>query len=139
MSVLPPLLPRLLPLRALAILACLFGCFSDARAALIAWDDFEGYPAGSSINDKAGGHGWSNEWSAPSAGVTVVDEAITYALGPISLGGGRALKLAATNENALLRHVPPQLEGRDIYLSFLFQIRGGTEGTSFTGNIFSGW
>ncbi len=138
-----PVSPAILPFIVFA--CCLFSTFS-ARAELIAWDDFEGYAPGTAINDKASGFGWSNEWSSESqANATVSGDPadfLTYDLGGapgVTLGGGLALKLAGSAENALVRYVPPELGGRDIFVSFLFQIGGGTPGSAVSGNVFSGW
>lgn len=108
------------------------------RAEVVAWDDFESYPVNSAVKSRAGGVGWVSEWSAGD-GVTIVDASISYSLGVRMQGGGKALKLAATAENALQRTVPADVSGRDYFVSFIFRIEGVSAGTPLVGNVFSGW
>ncbi len=123
----------------LTMAASAFIVTSSAHAALVGYENFDGYTAGSAVNGQTGGAGWptSSAWSAVS-GVNVSSEAITYDLGGETLGGGTTVKMTTNSTNALVR-AAPVTGGKDVFVSFIFQIKGGTAGTNVTGTVFTGW
>jgi hypothetical protein len=112
---------------------------SSTHAALVGYENFDGYTAGNPLNGQTGGAGWptSSAWSAVS-GVNVSSEAITYDLDGETLGSGNALKLTGNSTNAFVR-ANPVTGGQPVFVSFIFQIKGGTTGSNVSGTIFTGW
>lgn len=116
---------------ALLALLCAFGfiLIPEARAELLAWDDF------SSIDDAdnlASGEGWAAGWTVRSSltgGVSVVtDDPISYLFdNGATIGGTNTLKIAASDNSVndtLVRNLAiPVTDGRDIYVSFIFKIK----------------
>jgi len=123
----------------LTMMASVLIATSSTHAALVGYENFDGYAAGNSLNGLTGGAGWptSSAWSAVS-GISVSSEAITYDLGGETLGGGTTVKMIGNSTNALVR-AAPVTGGQPVFVSFIFQIKGGTAGTNVTGTIFTGW
>lgn len=144
MKTIPPRTSAGLFVRAFLALLCLLAC-AGARAELIAYESFNTYSPGP-LNGKDGGVGWFVPWAAVS-GIDVVAAPGAPSLakqiapsGP-TIGGGNALRLGASHNNAFNRLFSPRFKGKDVYISFVFQARH----TSQTGNIpantnvFAGW
>jgi hypothetical protein len=118
-----------------------------APAALIASDDFESenYTAGA-LYGQDGGSGWGGAWTGIANNLfSIIDDdkhRLTYTLdnGAV-LGGGRAIRLAATANNALARLVEtPVTGGGDVFMSFVFKVTWGTQdGNDLGAQIFSSW
>ena len=125
-----------LPLAGLVAASLLFCVSSNAE--LVSSDDFESYASGTALNGLNAGSGWSGGWTGVS-GASVSNEAISLNVGGNTLGGGNSLKIAAVSDNVLGRPVVPAAEGIDVYVGFIFQIKGGTPGTPVSGNVFTGW
>ncbi|QYY35252.1 alginate lyase family protein [Ruficoccus sp. ZRK36] len=106
-----------------------------------AFDDFDSYTTGSTLNGQSGGIGWKGAWSSVS-GIEVSNTAITYTLGELQLGGGKSLKVDVNSANAFARDVldNPDTTGQDYYVSFLMRIEGDTGALPTSGyNPFAGW
>ncbi|WP_145929077.1 IPT/TIG domain-containing protein [Termitidicoccus mucosus] len=118
-----------------------------APAALIASDDFESenYTVGA-LYGQDGGSGWGGAWTGNANNLfSIIDDdshRLTYTLdnGAV-LGGGRAIRLAATANNALARLVEtPVTGGSDVFMSFIFKVTwGAQDGNDLGAQIFSSW
>jgi phospholipase/lecithinase/hemolysin len=110
----------------------------SSALALDAYDDFESYTSGASVNGLSGGTGWTSNWTG-ATGTSISDETIHYLHDTVILGGGNSLKIAGNAESILSRTLPSGTTGADYFAGFVFQIKGGTPGTNVSGNIFTGW
>lgn len=100
-----------------------------SRAALIAYDGFESYTAGSNMPDRGaagefnGGTGWSNAWdeSAVTTGdASVISQSLTYSAGNVTVNGGvNTLQLESNNDDIALRSYAP--ESGTVFVSYLFR------------------
>ncbi len=130
-------LPSLRPaLASVGVLAATLVCAPRAAADIIAQDDFESYEVGQALDGLDGGSGWTAPWAARSGG-TISDQAVTLG----GHGGGKSLRIGVHDDHALSRAFFPEIntDGADTFVSFLFRIEGQPAGTSFSGNVFTGW
>ncbi|MEM1060303.1 MAG: PEP-CTERM sorting domain-containing protein [Verrucomicrobiota bacterium] len=109
-------------------LSCLLSAlapFSQASASLLAYDGFEDYASGSTLNGSNGGSGdWNAAWVANSA-VDINGSGLSYLNGGISLNGGdRSFRVDASSSGTatlLSRSFDTTGGSGEVYFSFLFQ------------------
>ena len=96
---------------------------APARAALIAYDTFEDYTAGSALNGQSGGTGWVGAWAAHATQVTVQSAVIS--------NYGKSVRITTTgdNSNIMERQFPAQTD--TVYLGLLLRTTGGWDSGDF--------
>ncbi|QYY36775.1 PEP-CTERM sorting domain-containing protein [Ruficoccus sp. ZRK36] len=94
----------------------------SAHAAALAWDTFEDYTAGSSLNTQNGGTGWTSAWESSNA-TQVSSTSISYNSGGIVRGGGNSMVISTSSTDALVRDTFTSGQtGSDFYVSMIFQV-----------------
>ena len=93
-------------------LGCLVATSIASPAALIAYENFESYSAGDSINGKSGGDDWTGNWEG-TGGSTVVNGAIS--------GYGKGLSITDDNQQfAAIRAMDSQ--SATVYAGYLVRV-----------------
>jgi hypothetical protein len=115
-----------------AVAAAVFGG-SGAFAALIAYEDFEGYAAGSNLDGASLGATWAGDWTTFGGHTTVQTTTLVDPTGNVSAG----LQAARLQPTANLADVPdfmvrPFASTSDtVYLGFLIRNGGGIDNADF--------
>ena len=101
----------------------------EARAAMIAEDDFEAYPSGS-IDERNGGSGWAREWEGRRESIeSIVDTSgneMLYraASGEAVRGSDRALAIFGNHDLAAFRETAQRISTRNVFVSMLVRFTG---------------
>lgn len=118
---------------------------TSVRSATLAFDNFEEYSVGVSLNGLNGGTGWGNAWTANASGVSVIisDHLLTYtSTDGFIYGGGASIAVSGGNSiAAAFRDISFTVsDGSDVYASMLFQVtrQDGATGTMID-NPFTSW
>lgn len=117
---------------------------TQAWAAPLADESFEGLTAATSLNGQGSGSGWSANWAAVS-GQQVIDTtgsslSYTFTQGDSINGGDRALQIGGTNnDNLITRTLASSYSGNDLYMSFLIQRTAGSSANNSALDDFAVW
>jgi hypothetical protein len=118
------------PLHSLLASALVIAGTATTHAALIAYDGFESYTVGTSINGGSGGTGWgSNNWvgsEANTGDAAAITKTMSYSGGDVSVNGGStALRLQNDNGHLAIRSYAAQTG--TVYISYLFETNDSSE------------
>lgn len=105
-----------------------------ANAALIAYDGFESYSAGSELGGGSGGNDWSGNWQSTDPHVTSQGFILTDPTGNIN-GGSQSARLQPTvdlgDTASFMSRGFTATTGSDVYVSFLIRNAGGVDSGDF--------
>jgi hypothetical protein len=113
------------PIKATAVLAGLtvaMAC-APAGADLLAFDDFESYTPGVTLNNGAGGSGWAGNWATDALEVTVEDGAIP--------GFGLSVQIDTLGQTDSIMRRAPAAQTETVYIGFVLRTTGGWDSSDF--------
>jgi hypothetical protein len=108
-----------------------------AEAALVAYEDFESYAAGTALSGDSGGTGWTANWAAVS-GVNAKAATLSYSNGSVVVAGGSlsgGVDDATNNTSAASRSFAAQTG--TVYMSLLMAMPVGLDSDDFIHFMFN--